>query len=200
LTAQTIKEVFTSKETAVLYLGIDFTEARLINDTFQTGIELRDKYFPGINALVISEPKKYDLQKAFNKSVINNNLDIVTKRNKTINPENILSARSTDYSRLSEEDITRLVRGIDFEQLKGIGLLFIVEGMEKGEKKGDNSSSSVWVTFVDMGANKVVMTKRMEGITSGGFSFRNYWANTIYSVINSIDKKKYKEWKRKYGD
>ena len=199
LSAQTIKDVFTSSGTSILYLGIDFTQTRLIGEATVKGIDMRDKYFPGINDLVINEPKKFDLQKAFNKTKINNDLGIVAKRNKNVNAEDIMSANSSDYSRLKEEDINKLVREIDFEQKKGIGLLFIVEGMIKGAKKGDDSYSSVWVTIVDMGANKVLMTERMEGNTSGGISFRNYWANTIYDVIEHIDKKKYKKWKKKYG-
>lgn len=196
LTAQNIKDVFTSSETAILWLGIDFTQTRLINEVSKPGIAVRDEIFPGINALVINEPKKYDLQKAFNKSMINNSLGIVTKRNKAINAENIESTESSDYNRLKEEDINKLVSGIDFEGKKGIGLLFIVEAMKKEDKLG---FSSIWVTFVDMGANKVLMTERMIGESAGGFSFRNYWASTIYSVIESIEKKKYKEWKRRYG-
>jgi hypothetical protein len=200
LSAQTLKDVFTSSETQILYLGIDYTQARLIGDASATGIEARDRYFPAINQVVINEPKKYDLQGAFNKSMINNSLTIVTKRNKAINAENIVSTESSDYIRLKEDDINKLTRGIDFEGKKGIGLLFIVEGMKKGGKKGDNSSSSIWVTFVDMGANKVLMTERMEAITTGGFGFRNYWANTIFNLIEAINKKKYKEWKQKYGN
>ncbi len=199
LPAQTIKDVFTSKETSVLYLGIDFTLTRLIRETFVDGIEMRDRYFPGINDLVINEPSKFDLQKAFKKNKINNNLSIVTKRNKKVNAGDIISKDTSDFKRLKEEDINKLVSEIDFEQKKGIGLLFIVEGMEKGEKKGDDSYASVWVTFVDMGANKVLMTERTIGITSGGFSFRNYWANSIYELIDYIHKKKYKKWKKKYG-
>jgi hypothetical protein len=200
LSAQTIKDVFTSSKTSILYMGIDFTQARLIGEASVKGIDMRDKYFPGINDLVTNEPKKFDLPKAFNKTTINNDLGIVAKRNKKVNAEDIISANSSDYSRLKAEDINKLVREIDFEQKKGIGLLFIVEGMKKGEKKGDDSYSLIWVTIVDMGANKVLMTERMEGNTSGGISFRNYWANTIYDVIEHIDKKKYKKWKKKYGD
>jgi hypothetical protein len=196
LTAQTIKDVFTSSETSILYLGIDYTQARLIGGTDGTGTQVRDLY-PAINNVVINEPKKYDLQGAFHKSVINNSLGIVTKRNKEINGENIISTESTDYNRLKEEDINNLVKGIDFEKKKGIGLLFIVEAMKKGEKGG---TSSIWVTFIDMGANKVLMTERMEGTTGGGFGFRNFWASTIFNVIETIDKKKYKDWKKQYGN
>ncbi|HMK25560.1 MAG TPA: hypothetical protein VK483_05965 [Chitinophagaceae bacterium] len=195
-TAQTLKDIFTSSETPILYLGIDYTQARLIGGTDGTGIQVRDLY-PAINNVVVNEPKKYDLQGAFHKSSINNSLGIVTKRNKEINGEDIISTESSDYNRLKEEDINKLVKGIDFEKKKGIGLLFIVEAMKKGEKGG---TSSIWVTFVDMGANKVLMTERMDGITGGGFGFRNFWASTIFNVIETIDKKKYKEWKKQYGN
>jgi hypothetical protein len=195
LTAQTIKDVFTSSETSILYLGIDYTQARLIGGTEGTGTQVRDLY-PAINNVVINEPKKYDLQGAFHKSVINNSLGIVTKRNKEINGESIISTESSDYSRLKEEDINSLVKGIDFERKKGIGLLFIVEGMKKVDKE---AVSSIWVTLVDMGANKVLMTERMEG-TGGGIGFRNFWVSTILSVIEKIDKREYKEWKKQYGN
>jgi hypothetical protein len=195
LSAQTLKDVFTSSETAILYLGIDFTQARLMGDASTTGIDMRDKYFPGINDIVVNEPKRYDLAKAFNKTIINNDLGIVLKRNKKINAEDILSTNSSDYSRLTEEDINKLVKGIDFEKKKGLGLLFIMEGMSKMAK-----GASIWVTFIDMGTKKVLMTERIESKSNGGFSIRNYWANTIFNLIETIEKKKYKEWKGKYGN
>jgi len=195
LTAQTIKDVFTSSETSILYLGIDYTQARLIGDASVSGIDLRDKYFTGINDLVINEPKKYDLAKAFNKSKVDYDLGIVTKRNQKINAENIISTSSSDFSRLAEEDINNLVRGIDFEKKKGLGLLFIVEGMSKTEK-----AANIWVTIVDMSTKKVLMTERTKSESKGGFSFRNYWASPIFVLIESIEKKKYKEWKSKYGN
>jgi len=194
LSAQALKDVFTSSETSILYLGIDYTQVRLIGEASATGIEMRDKYFPGINYVVINEPKRYDLAKAFNKTIINNDLGIVAKRNSKMNAEDIMSTNSADYSRLAEADINNLVKGIDFEKKKGIGLLFIVEGMSKLAK-----GASIWVTFIDMGTKKVLMTERMESKSSGGFSIRNYWANTIFNLIETIEKKKYKEWKQKYG-
>jgi hypothetical protein len=183
LSAQTLKDVFKSSETQILYLGIDYTQARLINATTGTGVQVRD-FFTPINELVINEPKKYDIQGAFNKSSMNNSLGIIKKRNEKMNAGNIISTESSDYSRLKEEDISNLVKGIDFENKKGLGLLFVVEAM----------------TIVDMGAGKMLMTERMEGETGGGFGFRNYWASTIFDVIETINKKKYKEWKRKYGE
>lgn len=194
LPAQTLKDVFTSSETSIVYLGIDFTQTRLIGDVATSGIDMRDKYFPGINDVVINEPKRYNIAKALNKTTVNSDIGIVAKRNKKVNAEDIISTNSSDYSRLTETDINKLVKGIDFENKKGLGLLFIMEGMSKIAK-----GASIWVTFIDMGNKKVLMTERIECKSNGGFSIRNYWANTIFNLIETIEKKKYKEWKGKYG-
>ncbi|MBC7686873.1 MAG: hypothetical protein H7211_01705 [Aquabacterium sp.] len=193
LFAQSLKEVFNSPETPVFYLGVDFTLARLI-DAPEVASDIRDRQYPAINDLIVNESKKYDLAAAFHKSNIDHDLGLVAKRNAKINTEEIKSTNSADYNRLKEEDITKLVNGFNFEGKKGIGLLFVADGMSKGKK-----SEGLWVTLIDMAAKKVLMTERMEGKTGMAFGFRNYWATPIRAVIDDIEKKKYKEWKSKYG-
>jgi len=193
LLAQTLKEVFNSSETPLFYLGVDFTLARLI-DAPEVASDIRDRHYPAINELIVNESKKYDLAAAFHKSNIDHDLGLVAKRNAKINTEEIKSTNSADYNRLKEEDITKLVMGFNFEGKKGVGLLFVADGMSKGKK-----SEGLWVTLIDMAAKKVLMTERMEGKTGMAFGFRNYWATPIRAVIDDIEKKKYKEWKSKYG-
>ena len=74
-----------------------------------------------------------------------------------------------------------------------MGLLFVVEAMSKSEK-----AAAVWVTLIDIKSKKVLMTERIESKTSMAFGFRNYWASSIKNLIETIEKKKYKEWKGKY--
>ena len=192
--AQTLKEILNSSETPLLYLGIDFTQARLIDDATADVAAIRDRHYPAINDLVVNEPKKFDLAGAFHKTTIEHDLGLVAKRNAKINTEEIVSTNSADYNRLKEEDITKLVKGFDFAGKKGAGLLFIVEGMSKGKK-----GASIWVTLIDMATKKVLMTERMEGKTGMSIGFRNYWANPMNDLIKSIEKKKFKEWQTKYG-
>ncbi|MEO6718793.1 MAG: hypothetical protein ABIN67_00465 [Ferruginibacter sp.] len=191
--AQTAKDVFNSSETPVFYLGVDFTLAKLI-DAPEMALDVRDRHYPAINYLIVNEPKKYDLAAAFHKSNIDHDLAMVDKRNAKINAEDIKSTNSADYNRLTEADITKLVKSWDFASKKGVGLMIVVEGMSKARK-----GASMWVTLVDMGSKKVLMTERMEGKTSIGFGFRNYWSNPIKDVIGDIEKKKYNDWKSKYG-
>ena len=191
--AQTAKDVFNSSETPVFYLGIDFTKARLIDDATANEIDIRDRQFAGINDLVVTEMKKYDLAGAFHKSNIEHDLGLVAKRNEKVNAEEIKSSSTGDFHRLKEDDINTLVKGFDFADKKGVGLLFVVEAMSKSEK-----AAAVWVTLIDMKSKKVLMAERIESKTSMAFGFRNYWASSIKNLIETIEKKKYKEWKGKY--
>jgi hypothetical protein len=194
LFAQTIKDVFNNSETPIFYFGVDYTKAKLIDDATANATDIRDRQYAGINELVITEVKKYDLKGAFHKSFVDHDLGFVNKRNEKVNTEQILSTNSGDYHRLKESDIDELVRGFDCGDKKGTGLLFVVEAMSKSQK-----GAAIWVTLFDIKSKKVLMTERMEGKTGMGFGFRNFWAIPIKNVIEEIDKKKYKEWKAKYG-
>ena len=193
LTAQNAKQVFSSSETPIVYLGVDFTLAKLIDAT-EPALDVRDKSYPAINDLIVSEQKKYDLAAAFHKTSMDNDLSMVTKRNAKINVEEIKSNNQGDYNRLKEDDINKLVAGWDFADKKGVGLIIVMEGMSKAKK-----GASMRVTLVDKVAKKYLMTERMEGKTGMAFGFRNYWANPIKDVIEEVEKRKYNSWKAKYG-
>ena len=193
--AQTLKDVFTSSETQIMYLGLDYTKAKLIDDANANVMDIKERQYAGINELVVTESKKFDLKSAFHKSFVDHDLGPVTKSNEKINAEEIKSTNTSDFHRLQATDIDGVVRGLDFAGQKGvIGLLFVVEGMSKSEK-----AAAVWVTLIDMRSKKVLMTERMLGKTSMGFGFRNFWAAPIKNIIDEIEKKKYEEWKSKYG-
>jgi hypothetical protein len=191
--SQSIKDVFSSKETPLLYLGIDFTKAKLIGDETTSASDIKDRELLAINGVVVEEAKKFDLKGAFRKNDVDHDLSLVEKKNDKINSEQIKSSSSADYHRLKPEDINSLVAGYDFGDKKGTGLLFVMEGMDKTEK-----SAAIWVTLIDMRGKKVLMTERVEGKTGMSFGFRNYWATAVRSVIENIEKKKYKEWQQKY--
>ena len=189
ITAQSVKDIFNT-ETPVTYLGIDFTNVKLIGDATADEIEIRDKYFTTINEVVINEPKKYNFQSTFKKSNISNDLSLVMAKNAKTETGKIKSQDAKDDSRFTKETIEQIIKGYDFSNKKGIGLMFIMETLNKTA-----SRASMYVTFVDMNNKKVLFTERLTG-KSGGFGFRNYWARTVYEVLESIQKSRYKEWEK----
>ena len=195
--AESIKDVFSNTETAITYLGIDYYNARLINDPGSNNTsDIKNRLFNSMNQVVVMEPKNYDLTGAFNRSnPVTNDLEAVTDRNEKTIADNITSTDPADFSRLTEANIAAEVKALSFKNKTGVGLIFIMEGMKKEAKK---SYGSVWVTLIDMKTKKVLMTERMEQ-EAAGFGFRNFWVSVVKKSIIEINKKKYKEWKNNYG-
>ncbi|MBK8522197.1 MAG: hypothetical protein WAT20_07845 [Ferruginibacter sp.] len=191
--SQTLKEVFNDSESPLTYLGIDFSKTKLLD--LGNADDIRNRLYGSINDLIVLEPKKFDLKGAFRNSNINHDFGAVSKNISKVNSTDILSTNMSDFDRFKESDIAAVVNALDLSGKNGVGLLFVMEAMRKVDKKGD---AAIWVTLVDMKTKKVLMTERM--ITKAtGIGFRNYWASTIKEVIEEINKKKYKDWRNKYG-
>ncbi len=195
--AQTVKDFFNNNGTAITYLGIDYYKARLINDPGANPSDIKNRLFSSMNEVVINEmPKNYNIAGAFSRSsAVITDITAVTTRNEKVNANDVSSSNAADFNRLTEADIATEVKTLALKDKDGVGLVFIMEGMKKEEKK---SYGSVWVVLIDMKTKKVLMAERMEQ-EAAGFGFRNFWVSIIKKTIVEIDKKKYKYWKGKYG-
>lgn len=193
---QTLKEFFNNSEHPTVYLGVDFSKAKLINDPMANTIDIKNRLYGSINDVTIYEAKKYDFGKAFHKSMVTSDLSGVKKRIEKINSEDILSDNSSDFSRLKESDIAAVVKGLDLgKQKEGVGILFVMEAMRKMEK---NNAASVWLVLIDLKTKKMLMAKRYEE-KAAGFGFRNMWVSPIKGALNSIGKD-YADFKKEYGE
>jgi hypothetical protein len=189
--AQTFQDYF-KPETKVTWLGIDFTDVKVIGHTDIDLEDLAARQFQGINELVLAEPKKFELDKAFHKENVESDLSLVKAKNKSVTDSQIKSDNDADLARFSSATIDKMVKGYDFGSKKGIGVIFFMEGMSKKKER-----SYIWVTFIDMPSKKVLYTERMEEKV-GGFGLRNYYAHSIYEALEDIEKK-FKDWKKANG-
>jgi len=192
--SQTLKDFFNSDATTALYLGIDFTKAKLIDDASTDEKDIVARQYAGINEGAATDSKKLTLAGAFHKSVMDHDLGPVNKRNLKIDPSQIKSTNTGDFHRLKEEDINALVKGFDFEGKKGLGILFVMEAMSKTGK-----AAAIWVTFIDMTTKKMLFTERMEEKVGMGFGFKNYWVIPVKRLLDDIKDDKFKEWQKKYS-
>ena len=190
INAQTLKQVLHDTETPIFYYGIDFTQARLINDPASDPADIVARQFAGLNVLMINEAKKYDIAGAFRRSELPSDLSYIDERNKKADPDKLTSSNTEDFDRLKQSDIQTLIKGFNGGNRTGTGLLLVVEGMSKTEK-----AISAWVVLFDIKGKKVLMAERMKGKVGMGFSFRNYWATGLKSIIDQISKSEYKKWK-----
>jgi hypothetical protein len=191
--AQTTDDVFNSSK-PITWLGIDFSDVRFIGpasgwgevSTKSSG-EMRDKYFPEWNNLILREPKAFKMEDAVDRSTIEMYTDAINKVNEKMNKKEIFTESSSDYKHLKEADIRDMVKKYELKGKSGIGMVLIAEGMNKNLEEG-----SYWVTFIDMSSKKELYTTRVIG-KAGGFGFRNYWAGSVKSVFKTM-KKEFKKW------
>lgn len=205
--SQTLQEFFSNTSTPLTYLGIDYTRNKLINNPEGNASDIQSRLYNSMNDVVVMEMgKNYNIAGAFSRSGgVSTDIIAVTERNAKIKAADIMSDSEADFNRLSETDIAGCVKALELKGKEGVGLVFIMEGMKKGEKviegkktTQEKSYGSVWVTLIDMKTKKVLMTERMEQ-EAAGFGFRNFWVSIIKKSLVEIDKKSYKSWKNKYG-
>lgn len=189
LCAQTKADIF-RKETPITWLGIDFTEARYLGDPGTVSPSEMKNYFYRINQLILAEPDKYNLRKAFNKSYVTPNLSIIDDLNNRIDENQIMSSNYNDYVRLNENKIREMVKLYKFNNINGIAVVIIMEAMNK-----TSSQAAMWVAFINTADNSLLHTSRVTG-KSGGFGFRNHWAGSIYNVLELVRGRKMKEWQK----
>jgi hypothetical protein len=140
--------------------------------------------------------KNYDIAGAFRRNGgVTPDITAVTARNEKVDSKNIRSFSVADFNRLTEADIAAEVKALSLKDKDGTGLVFIMEGMKKEEKK---SYGSVWVVLFNMKTKKVLMAERMEQ-EAAGFGFRNFWVSVVKKSLVEIEKKKYKAWESKYS-
>lgn len=178
----------------ITWIGIDYTEVKFIGPATGWGdegtkspTEMRDKYFPAWNELIIGEPKAFKLAEAVSRTELNSAIEITAAANAKMDKKEIFSENIGDFQLLKEGDVQNMIKKYDFKGKEGIGFMMVAEGMSKGREE-----ASYWVTFVDMKTKNVLLTKRVLG-KAAGFGFRNYWAGTVKSVLKSM-KKDFKNW------
>lgn len=190
--AQRARNVF-SPQTAIAWLGIDFSQARFIGDykKFRTEADAL-RLMEALNELMIIEKTKYDVRKMLRKQNVYLKLDVTIDHNKTINIGALLADSLKSHDHLVIDNIKEIVSQYSFKGNTGIGLMYNVETFNK--KK---SEALIWVTFINMDTKDVIFSERL-GQEPGGFGLRNFWAGAIDDMMSRVRRKKIKEWELKY--
>jgi hypothetical protein len=180
--AQTPADVL-AHNSAVTFFGVDYSKCKGVM-LGATAIEMRDKYFPAINSLLLVEEDKFSIKKALVKSDVTNTLTDVSRLNATLDVGNFDVYSSKEVTPMDPNVISAMVQQYNLQDKKGIGLVFIAESLDKTKAVG-----TYYLVYFSMPDGKVILSERVSGL-SKGFGLRNYWANTIYSILESDLQKK----------
>lgn len=192
--AQDAKKVFST--TDIVWYGMDFTKAKFVGgfDQIQgagnvTGTDMRNKWVPGWNTLLLNEPQNFDLRKTFRKDNIYNDITSVTDLNSKLDADKCMTYNE---GKIERSEIDAMVKKYTGDKKDGIGLVFIIENFNKGTQ-----TANVYVTFFDIATKKVLVCEKVDG-KAVGIGMRNYWAGAIKSVLKQVEKELYNNWKSKY--
>ena len=166
----------------ITWLGLDFSKAVVVGETASAN-EFMERFIPGWNALVFSESKKYDIGKFYKKPNVHYSMDFINGLNAARDPSTIIRYES---SSINEDELAKHISNYNL-QASGVGLVYVIESFNKLEEKG-----SMWVVFLDMETNQILLARRMEAKPMG-FGVRNYWARTVYDVMQDSGKQ-LKKW------
>jgi hypothetical protein len=162
------------------FYGVDFSAASFYGleeseGTIKNGL-------CDINNLIKREPKKYDTEKYFKKSLGHYCLKSTNANNEEMNVEEMF-VDSKEQLKISQEQIESIVESLSCDENSGVGLVFIAEGLNKPDVQ-----ASYYVVFFNEDTKEIIYSKRIVE-KAGGFGFRNYWASAIYKIM--------KNWKYK---
>lgn len=193
--AQTASDLFRQNDIPVSWLGIDFSHVKLIGnfaEFFNAGEkssqQIRDFYFPRWNMIILTEPEKYDIKGMLRKSEVYYDIEMIEEVNAQAPLEEM---ESYNTLKLTDDNVQDFINQYNLEGKEGIGVLFIAECLNK-------NAAEAWFHFVaiNMKTKKVLLHERLRGEPEG-FGLRNYWANSVYRIINDIKYFYFMDWKRK---
>ncbi len=194
---QTASDLFNNKEMRVSWLGIDYSQVKLIGkfDQFadwgeQSLAELKNDYFPAWNKVVVNERQKYDIAKMLDRKEVYYDIDMMMKHNANAKLDELEAYNEPNYT---PEQVEKFVKQYKFKNKEGIGVLLLAESYNKAV-----GMATYHFVAINMKTGKVLFQERIKG-EPGGFGLRNYWAGSIHQVIEKIEKDYYKKWKEQYG-
>ncbi len=195
--AQTARDLFRESNVKISWLGIDFSHVKLIGDFSEfagagerSTAQIRDKYFPQWNYLVLAEQSKYDIKGMLRKGDIYYDIDMINELNSRAPLENMEAHNNPNYK---PEDIERFIKEYNLEGKEGIGIVFIAECLNK-------FANEAYIHFVaiDMTTMSILIHERIRGVPRG-IGLRNFWAGAVYNVIKDIRSKYYNIWRKRYS-
>ncbi|CAG4994833.1 hypothetical protein DYBT9275_01477 [Dyadobacter sp. CECT 9275] len=178
--------------TKVVFLGLDFTQAKYIGSIgFTDPAAIKNQHMVSWNSLIEMEPKKFSLAGPLKlkEDQYSSRVEDMTQLNKTVNVEKNITE---DSYTITEDQVRKSVSRYSLSEKDGIGIVYVVESMSKTDEK-----LSVWVTFIDLKTKKVLHTEKIQG-KAGGFGFRNYWAGGVANVNKAVGSR-YKQWSKTFN-
>ena len=189
--AQTSDNIFDPK-LPMTWLGLDFSKAKFIGPSRDFGLpEKHKELMASWNSLLDREQDKFSVKRFFRKQTVTLDFNLTNKNNGPLDIGSMIVEKSEGAKpALEEKDIREIVSNYDFGGLRGLGLMLVVESFDKSRGK-----SNVWITFINLNTQEVIMTERRFGSPMGA-SLKSFWVNSILNMMERISRKDWDTWQK----
>ncbi len=176
------------KDREILWTGINFSLAKFTKNGFNFTQEIMQHYFHDWNMLILNDQKKYDIRMSFRKPIMQYDLSAVTKINKNIRVNSILTSRIDLKDTLTEEKIGNCLPALSSEPSQKFALMFFVESFDSMARV-----AAVWVVIYTTDTHEMVLCEQYLKVPSG-IGTRNYWARVFYNILYDIKSYAFLRW------
>lgn len=193
ISQNTLKDLFQARE--IVWYGLNFSEARMVgafDQAFGAGdagaAEIKTRWMPAWNALIVAEPQNYKLKEAFDKEAVFYDIAPSEKANQAVKTGELMSMNAFSFADPQKSVRNALARMTGGEKKNGIGLTFVVESFNKTAEE-----ATVYAVVFDIKTRAVLVSEKISG-KPAGIGLRNFWAGAMKQVIKQVQKTYYPKW------
>lgn len=162
----------TAQKEKVYVYGVDFSQVKVYaaNESLEDFAEA----FKGINMLLITEPQKYDFTNMLD-TRLGIDVEMMINRLSTSNYSNIKTF-STVYE---QPNCLGIIKEYKIQQTEGVGVVLIAKFLNKA-----TAEATYDLVKFDINTREIQYQKEVVG-KARGFGLRNFWAGSVYSIIQT---------------
>ena len=162
----------------VIMYGVDYSKAQ-IRGTKNTKEEYVDA-LKRVNALFSAEPDKFNFTDFTRRQVINHT-SVSNKWTDKLDWEYAMLAESEP----KKHSVAEMVKKYELPHTEGIGMVFIAWLLDESKAVGHYD-----VVYFDIATRRIILSTSVMA-PAGGSKLRNFWANSIYEVLEQKELRKY---------
>jgi len=192
IVAQDLKQVLLDPYYPIDFIGLDFSEVKLIGSisSYEPAYEVKRRFFPEWNDMFYSQPNKFNVAEFLRKNRVDYSTENMISVNDKVDANELISSRPT--KEFTRKKLQEMVNNYNFEFTNEVAMVFIINSLDKPRRQ-----TKLNVVFFNTNSKNILLSILL--VTEpGGSGFRNYWINSIYYALKELGKPEYKKWKKLY--
>lgn len=175
-------------EKEITWLGVDFSKAKFTKNGFDYPTDVLQHYIHEWNKLIISDQKKYNIRMALRKPMMQYDLALVSKQNKTVKSQQVLVDHLTLKNQYDEEEVMQHISSLEIPKHTKYALMLVVESFDQ-----DSKTATLWLALLNSESEKIVLCEKFLK-SPAGMGIKNYWARVFYNLFFDIQKNSFLRW------